>query len=176
MVKIHKEGKPATINSKVSAEENQAILVAGGSGFIGKHLVKQLSKNGETVVSMYHHRLPEPQQNVFPVCSDLSSVELLGAPLRGVNSVVYLAWENSFVGPSQTWDVDLFHTNHPTNIKMLGNLLRAMEQAKTRRIVFLSANGAKKNANKKPLLLKVVLINFCLLLYYAPHLISGFHF
>ena len=151
MVKTYKEDKSTVKTGKTNPVENQAILVAGGSGFIGKNLVKRLSKNGETVVSMYHHSLPEPMQNVFPVCSDLSSVELLGAPLRGVNTVVYLAWENSFVGPNQPWDVDFSVQNYPNNVRMLNNLLRAMEQAKTRRIVFLSANGAKKSA-KNPFL------------------------
>ena len=130
MAKTHKDEKISLKGNKSGGGENQAILVAGGSGFIGKHLVKHLSKCGETVVSMYHHRLPEPMQNVFPVCSDLSSVELLGAPLRGVKSVVYLAWENSFIGPDQEWDVDLLHPTRPPNVKMLENLLRAMEHTK----------------------------------------------
>ena len=35
--------------------------------------------------------------NVFPVCNDLSSVDLLAAPLRGVSTAIYLAWDNEVI-------------------------------------------------------------------------------
>lgn len=133
---------------ELSTKEGQedAILVTGGSGFIGRHLVKKLSKTNKTVVSMYHHRLPEPLPKVYPVCSDLGSVELLKAPLRGVDTVVYLAWENTFTGSEENIDIDLKSNRVPRNIQMLRNLLQAMEDAKTKRFIFMSANGANRYA------------------------------
>ncbi|WP_159455082.1 SDR family oxidoreductase [Pseudobacteriovorax antillogorgiicola] len=144
-----------------SAED--AILVAGGSGFIGRHLVPFLADRGHSVVSMYHMRLPEPYPNVFPVCSDLGSVDLLAAPLRGVETVIFLAWENNFMGSSDEIKFDPSYKRCSTNVRLLSNLLTAMEKAETKRIIFLSAVGANRRAKlpflKEKYLAEVAVLN-----------------
>jgi uncharacterized protein YbjT (DUF2867 family) len=121
----------------------QAILVTGGSGLVGKQLVRALAKANHVTVSMYHHKLPEPMANVYPFCSDMNSVDLLGAPLRGVESVVHLAWEKNFIGTG-AGQVSL---HQPTrNLQNLGNLIKAMELANTKRLIFLSAIGASRSS------------------------------
>ena len=132
---------------KVLSSDNEgssAILVTGGSGYVGTELVKSLAYKGETVVSMYRHRLPEPRENVFPVCSDLGSEELLAAPLRGVETVIHLAWERNLLGPEQaTGNLGYGKSDSKTNnIRLLQNLVAAMEKANTKRIIFVSAFGA----------------------------------
>jgi NADH dehydrogenase len=119
-----------------------AIMVTGGSGFVGQHLVKALAEQGRTVVSVYHHRLPESLESVYPVCSDMSSVELMLAPLRGVETVVHLAWDGGLAGPDHLpWPPQA--GSPPTrNTQMLANLIGAMERAGTKRLVLLSAIGA----------------------------------
>ncbi|MFK7823790.1 MAG: SDR family oxidoreductase [Oligoflexales bacterium] len=131
-------------------EGSSAILVTGGSGYVGTELVKCLASKGETVVSMYRHRLPEPRDNVFPVCSDLGSEELLAAPLRGVETVIHLAWERNLLGPEQgIGSLDFGKSDIKTNnIKLLENLVAAMEKANTKRIVFVSAYGAAFHAGE----------------------------
>ncbi len=133
--------------NKIDGDESNAVLVTGGSGYIGQRLVRKLSDRGPIVVSMYHHRLPESLPNVFPVCSDMSSSELLAAPLRGIKTVVHMAWEGGLVGPTEnvSWD-PMDCAALPRNIKLLKNLLSAMERAKTQRIVFVSASGASAKA------------------------------
>ncbi|MBF0440464.1 MAG: NAD(P)H-binding protein [Oligoflexales bacterium] len=126
--------------------EDGAVLVTGSAGFIGKRLIKNLSDNGKTVVSVYHYRLPEPLNNVYPVCSDLGSCELLAAPLRGVDTVVHLAWEKNFQGPKDVIEVDPEYLNPPRNVLLIRNLVKAMELAGTKRIIFLSANGASRTS------------------------------
>lgn len=76
----------------------EAVLVTGASGFIGRALVKKLAAKGHTVVAMYRNTIPETTTNVYPVCSDLSNVDLLAVPLRGVDTVIHLAWENTYLG------------------------------------------------------------------------------
>ncbi|MBM4251016.1 MAG: NAD-dependent epimerase/dehydratase family protein [Deltaproteobacteria bacterium] len=128
--------------------EQAAIMVTGGSGFIGSHLVRKLTEQHRTVVAVYRRKLPESLDRVYPVCTDLSSPELMAAPLRGVGTVVHLAWEGGFassVPPGTDWR----HLEKPedsVNLKMLGNLVKAMERAGTQRIVLLSAIGAKSHA------------------------------
>ena len=124
------------------SQNSDAVLVTGGSGFIGRAFVKKLAESDRTVVSMYRHRLPEPMPNVYPVCSDLESVDLLKAPLRGVETVVYLAWENSTLPDSIERDKYI----QCLNVKRLGNIIEAMEAVGTKRMIFISANGASRLA------------------------------
>ena len=128
-------------------EANPAVLVTGGSGYLGSSVVRHLSLAGETVVSMYRHRLPEPCARVFPVCSDLSNAELLAAPLRGVHTVIHLAWDNTFTGPGCELSSDPSDEKNLTkNIRTLKTLLQAMETARTKRLIFMSAMGAGRHA------------------------------
>ena len=132
-------------SKKKLKEQKKTILVSGAAGYIGSELVKKLSARGDSIVSMYRHRLPETKKNVFPVCTDLSSEELLAAPLRGVDVVVHLAWENN---SNRIEGVDtgepLHSANQTPNIELLKNLISAMEKAGTKRIIFVSAHGASK--------------------------------
>lgn len=132
-------------DSMAHQEHNDAVLVTGGSGFVGRRLIKCLARASKSVVSIYHHRFTEPMVNVYPVCSDLSSVELLAAPLRGVENVVYLAWQHTFLGPNAV-EFDPVARRGSVNINILSNMIAAMEKAGTRRIVFLSAVGASPDA------------------------------
>jgi NADH dehydrogenase len=132
---------------KIRNDSIEATMVVGGSGFIGRHLVKRLSEEENSVVSVYHRRLPEPLAHVYPVCSDLSSIDLLAAPLRGVKTVYYLAWENSFISSSDPLHFDLDFSKCSHNISMFNNLLRAMEHAGTQRLIFLSTLGAGRKAS-----------------------------
>ena len=124
-----------------------AMLITGSAGFIGHHLVRKLTQVEQAVVCMYRHRLPEPHERVMPFFSDLRSAELLAAPLRGVDTVVHLAWSDSFVGPQEdvcaAQDV---HNVFTPNIRALRNLLHGMERACTPRLLFVSARGARRNA------------------------------
>jgi nucleoside-diphosphate-sugar epimerase len=146
-----------------SEEASAATLITGGSGFIGSNLSSFLSEKGKTVVSLYHHRLPEALENVFPVCSDMNSPELLAAPLRGVETVYHLAWEGGIVGPNDhvSWDPSTISTL-PRNVQITRNLVTAMERTGTKRIVFLSAIGASRHT-REPFLMEKYLAEFFIL-------------
>ena len=152
-----------SVNRSRSGEDHEdAVLITGGSGFVGKKLVKVLSDANKSIVSIYHHRFTEPMANVYPVCSDLSSTELLAAPLRGVSTVVYLAWEHNFLGPSEGLKFDPISKKGSKNIFLLNNMIKAMEKAGTRRIIFLSAVGASDSSNNS-FLREKYFAEFCIL-------------
>lgn len=134
------------INQRSKEETDKATMLVGGSGFIGRHLVRSLSERSQSVVSVYHKRLPEPLPNVYPVCSSLDSVDLLAAPLRGVETVYFLAWQKTFLGTKDHIAFDVKIENCGPNLRMLKNLMTAMEIAGTKRIIFLSAMGANRKA------------------------------
>ncbi len=130
------------------APAEPAVMVTGAAGYIGRRMVQALAKESRTVVALYHHRLPESLDHSYPVCSDMSSPELMAAPLRGVEMAVHLAWDGGIGGPLA--DVGRW-TAHDApratrNAQMLANLITAMERAGTRRIVFVSALGASPKA------------------------------
>ena len=126
-----------------------AVLITGSAGFIGHHLVRKLTQGKQAVVCMYRHRLPEPHENVMPFFSDLRSAELLSAPLQGVDTVVHLAWSDSFVGPQEDVSrVPSLHNVFTPNLRALRNLIHAMERANTPRLIFISARGAYRTARE----------------------------
>lgn len=150
-------------SASTNARQLPDILVAGGSGFVGQRLVRTLANRGHSVVSMYHHRLPEALSNVFPVCSDMGSAELLAAPLRGISTVLHLAWEGGLSGPPEGtgWDPGA-PERLSKNIRVLRNLIQAMEKAGTKRIVLMSALGASRQT-KIPFLMEKYLAEFFVL-------------
>ena len=138
-------GKKNQVSTNSEMGED-TVMVTGGSGFIGRQFVPFLAESGHSVVSMYHMRLPDPFPKVFPVCSDLGSTELLAAPLRGVKTVVYLSWQSNFMASADEIRFEPNNSRSSPNVKLLNNLLRAMEKAGTERIIFVSAVGANRRA------------------------------
>ena len=128
---------------------NNTILIAGSSGFIGRKLVKTLSKSNN-IVSLYHERLPDPMPNVFPVCNDLNSVDLLAAPLRGVNTAIYLAWDNNVIKDKDSYES--FNENifsESKNLMHFKNFVEACEKASIEKVIFMSSLGAHRFSRHK---------------------------
>ena len=126
------------------------VLITGSSGFIGGRLVRNIAERRVPVVAMYYHRLPDAVPNVFPICSDMSSPELLATPLRGVETVYHLAWDSSSANGSErdvTWEVD--SNKLPKNVQVARNLFAAMERAGTKRLILVSSIGAKRTASER---------------------------
>ncbi len=132
-------------NASNEAKNGAGVLITGSSGLVGRYLVNSLSSKRPAIVALYHHKLPEPMPNVYPVCSDLSSADLLLAPLRGVDTIVHLAWDGTFVGSGKSGKLDLDIRNSQ-NIKATANLIQAAEKSGVRRLIFLSAIGASKTS------------------------------
>lgn len=126
-----------------------SVLVTGSSGFLGSRLVRTLAERRSSVIAMYYHKLPDAVTNVYPICSDMSSPELLATPLRGVDTVFHLAWGSEPPGPAEAgFSTDLDAARLPKNAAITKNLILAMERAGTKRLVFVSAIGASRYASE----------------------------
>lgn len=128
------------------------VLVTGGSGYIGAHLVRGLTARGERVVVIddgetgFRERIPGVEARTLDLAADGARdalVELLRA--REVESVVHFAARKqvpeSLARPA--W-------YYAQNVGGLATLLLAMEEAVVRRLVF-SSSAAVYGAVSTPL-------------------------
>jgi NADH dehydrogenase len=122
------------------------ILVTGGTGFVGRHLVEQLIASGKQVrillrPSKKSPNLPRGTAVEAAVCSLLDERGLRAA-MRGVDEIFHLAGTERHSSRAELQDVDI----HGTEM-----LAAAAAQSGIRRILFLSHLGADR-ASAYPLL------------------------
>lgn len=110
------------------------VLVTGGAGFIGQRFLQRTSAEKLPIVSLYRKRLPQPSAHVLPIFNDLSSAELLSAPLRNIETVVHLAWDNTLRS-----EIDQFYGQ---NVEAFKHLVQACERVGVGRFIFVSTAGA----------------------------------
>lgn len=122
-------------NGRVDGIDGMRVLVTGGSGFIGRHVVAQLADAGADVRVL--DLRPHPDPSVALIQGDLASPEVLTAALSdGIDAVVHLAAVTSVLKsveqPEQTFQ---------TNVAATHALLSAARDAGARTLVFASTNA-----------------------------------
>lgn len=116
------------------------VLVTGANGFVGQHLVKELSENGATVVGVGGHQAPSSESSYLSeyIELDLSQPEeAKRINFDGVEAIVHLAGLAA-VGPS--FDDPMLYIT--VNIGIEVNLLEAalQQDVKPRVLVISSGN------------------------------------
>jgi nucleoside-diphosphate-sugar epimerase len=107
------------------------ILVTGGGGFLGRHIVRMLMKQGHEVVA--YQRSGQPDMEGYGVEVQQGSLlesEPLRAALRGCDAVIHTAAKAGVWGSRR----DYF----ATNLEGTRHLLRLMEEAGIRKLVHCS--------------------------------------
>jgi NADH dehydrogenase len=117
------------------------ILVAGGTGFVGRNLVKLLIENGFEVrtllkPSQKNPDLPKGVPVEAVVCS-LNDERGLRAALKGIDVVFHLAGSERLSSRSDLMEVDVNGTK---------NLLQAARKSKISQLIYLSHLGADQNS------------------------------
>ena len=108
------------------------ILVTGGSGFLGSHLIPQLVAAGHEVVALALSTSDVPtlsRLGATPVVGDLASGELLALP--PLDAVIHGAARFRFAGPRAPY--------FATNVEGTRGLLHAAEPSGARTFVHISA-------------------------------------
>jgi uncharacterized protein YbjT (DUF2867 family) len=120
-----------------------SVLVTGAAGLLGQQTVRSLAIRGRSVLALYRSKIPETMENVFPLSHDLALLDGLGTSLRNVETVIHLAWNGGLVGATDGSDIGKCDSESTSeNILIMKNLIRNMEIAGVKRIVFVSALGA----------------------------------
>jgi len=117
------------------------ILVTGGAGFIGSHLVRRLLRDGAgsvTVLDNFHRGRPENLADCLDqirlLRADVRSPSALREALGGVDLVYHLAAQSSVMGAEADADYTF-----QTNVVGTFELLLAARANGVRRVVFTSS-------------------------------------
>jgi nucleoside-diphosphate-sugar epimerase len=120
------------------------ILVTGGTGFLGKHLIAKLVEDGHQVLALTRSASSHEALcalGASPVAGDLQSRNLHTLP--AIDAVVHAAALFRFAGPRAPY--------FRTNVDGTDVLLRAAEKAGARTFVHISAAGVAMDDDGSPL-------------------------
>lgn len=131
------------------------IAIIGANGFIGKHLINELSENNQYNLFLFGRSENSQNHSNFNYSKiDLNnSVELLQS-FKNIDIIYYLASESI---PSSTWDNPKSEIEN--NLLPFINFLECMVQLNCKKIIFSSSAGTIygssdisliEDANKKP--------------------------
>ena len=124
------------------------ILVTGASGFLGKHLVRQLSAQGLQVRALYHTHEPTPDLKNLPGITwakcDLLDIFDVEEVMKDVTDVYHCA---AIVTFEKSKREDMLHANPASTANIVN---QALEQG-IRKMVYVSSIAAlgRAAANKK---------------------------
>lgn len=123
---------------------DKKVLVIGGAGFIGSHVVEELLKTDVGAVTVYDNfcrgtpdnletALRDPRARVFPLGGDILHPDILDAAMQGQDAVIHLAalWLlHCHEYPQSAFEV---------NIRGTFNVLEACRRHRIRRLVYSSS-------------------------------------
>lgn len=116
------------------------VLVTGGSGFIGREVVKQLQLNGYIVTVLDKAEKPEDFTNVKYIRGDLQNAAKCVVACAGQDFVIHLAAKpripESFVDPDSYFD---------DNVTGTKNILTAASAVGIRKFVYASSSSIYGN-------------------------------
>jgi len=132
-----------------------SVLITGGLGFIGSHIVNALSRNPEYEIVVYDLQAENgKKENTVIVCGDVFDSDKLLKVMhdQGVSSVVHLVGLASIPGCTENPD-----TSFRLNVLSVQSVLEAMRRCDVERLIFPSTaavygatNGPKIEEKVRP--------------------------
>ena len=115
------------------------VFVAGGAGFVGTHLIKELRRSGHTVVLLSHQRPPDPAEEIQVIRGDVMDRLSLGRAMAECDASVNL------VGIIREFPFQGI-TFQKLHIQATRNMVDAAKETGIRRYLQMSALGTRKDA------------------------------
>ena len=113
------------------------VLVTGGAGFLGRHLVRSLVEAGDDVTildNLHRSSRTSVHSSARFIEGDIRDGATLDEAAKGAETIYHLAAQSNVIGSIH--DVDYSFT---TNVVGTFELLKAAERAGARRVVFTSS-------------------------------------
>lgn len=127
---------------------HRSVVVTGGAGFIGSHLVDAFAREGRRVV-VVDNLSTGKRENVHPkaelVVADVRDVRALAEAFHGADTVYHLA-----AMPRVQLSIEQPILTGEVNINGTMNALAAAQSAKVRRFVFASSSSVYGNPAELP--------------------------
>jgi NADH dehydrogenase len=115
------------------------IFIAGGTGFVGGHLKRELLKWGHTLRLLVHKRDTGDGDGVEQIEGDVTRVESFAQALNGCDAAINLVGIiREFPGRGVTFE--------RLHVQATANVLAAAQQAQVRRYLQMSALGTRPDA------------------------------
>jgi UDP-glucose 4-epimerase len=135
---------------------NKRILVIGGAGFIGSHLVTELLKEDVSEVIIYDNfargkmdnisiSLTDPRCTIYPLGGDIRDIDILNTAMKGIDYVFHLA---------AMWLLhckDFPRTAFHVNIEGTFNVLEACVNNKVKKMIYSSSASVYGDAVEVPM-------------------------
>jgi len=136
--------------------ENSTILLIGGAGFIGSHIVRELLKEPISKLIIYDNFtrgkyenlkdcLTDDRCTIYPNGGDIRDVEILNHALQGVDYVIHLA--ALWLLHCKEFPRTAFHVN----IEGTFNVLEACVNNKVKKLIFSSSASVYGDAAESPM-------------------------
>lgn len=136
--------------------KNKKILVIGGAGFIGSHVVAELLKTDVAQIVIYDNfargkhsnideYLQDPRCIIYPNGGDIRDVDVLDDAVKSVDAVIHLA--AMWLLHCKDYPRTAFHVN----IEGTFNVLEACVRNKTERLVYSSSASVYGDALQVPM-------------------------
>ncbi|NKB23677.1 MAG: NAD-dependent epimerase/dehydratase family protein [Kiritimatiellae bacterium] len=136
--------------------KNKRVLVIGGAGFIGSHVVEELLKTEVSEIVVYDNfcrgqprnlgcALRDDRVTVFPLGGDILHPDILDQAMEGVDGVIHLAalWLlHCHEFPCSAFDV---------NIKGTFNVLEACRKHQVKKLIYSSSASVYGDAVEEPM-------------------------
>jgi len=136
--------------------QGKKILVIGGAGFIGSHVVAELLKTKVAQVVIYDNftrgkysnitqYLKDPRCIIYPNGGDIRDIDVLDAAMKGIDGVIHLA---------AMWLLhckDFPRTAFNVNIEGTFNVLEACVKNNIQRLVYSSSASVYGDASEVPM-------------------------
>jgi dihydroflavonol-4-reductase len=110
------------------------VLVTGGTGFLGRHLLSALANQGDEVIALVRQKTHEIDSRVRQVEGDVLDAASVEVAARGCESLYHCAGKVS----RRTEDAEMLYRLHVEGTKLT---LGAAKKAGIRRVVLASSSG-----------------------------------